>query len=692
MAQPRVPENILMYVIRAGIVLILLTPFVVSPLTIFPYVVGKALYSRSLIEIVFVSWVLLCLFNPSWRPPRSRILALLAAALGVAVLSAGFGASVQRSFWSSYERMQGVIDQAHWLALAVVLVSVLRTGRDWRILLNLNLIAGMAMALMAVTEYYGYPWPYTLPINKLLPTPRVTATFGNPGFLGMYLGVNVTIALGFLARSFVPAARPGKSPAPAREERGKLSNRSNPPRQTRSARLPVRWAGRCFWGATALIGLWALTLTASRGPFLGFISGLAVLATLYVFLARTRTVRLVAAGSVGLLGLAAIFLLVLLFSPAVSLFDAQHSNPLLSRFNYEWLGTVGERLSVWEVGIEGFVENPWLGWGPGNYVAIWGRHGLGSITSVMGGYGHSSGAMTGVYDHSHNRLIEELATKGVFGLLVHLAIWGAAFHIVLRAAGGMDPRERVPVLFAGAALVGYFMQSMVTPEMAVGSLQIVLLLAFVAHLETPGSEPASGQEGGQARQPASSFTGKLAWNRIVPRASAALAWTPAIPRNGIAKRPRQWLPFANLTGSRVARVSLAAGTVVLAGAGLLANKAIYSSAQAVNSAYIGAEDPAASPRQIRIDFERAINGFQPLANYPRRILFRYAAERWEPLRAQNRAESMQLLAMVNAEAAAAVESEPGNWRIRATLIRFYDAVAVTDPEEYRNVPKGNRGS
>ena len=692
MAQPRVPENILMYVIRAGIVLILLTPFVVSPRTIFPYVVGKALYSRSLIEIVFVSWVLLCLFNPSWRPPRSRILVLLAAAVGVAVLSAGLGASVQRSFWSNYERMQGVIDQAHWFALAVVLVSVLRTGRDWRILLNLNLIAGMAMALMAVTEYYGYPWPYTLSINKVLPTPRVTATFGNPGFLGMYLGVNVTIALGFLARSFVPAAHPSKAPAPAREGRGKPSNRNNPPRQTRSARLPMRWAGRCFWGATALIGLWALTLTASRGPFLGFISGLAILATLYVFLARTRTARLVAAGSVGLLGLATIFLLVLLFSPAVSLFDARHANPLLSRFNYEWLGTVGERLLVWEVGIEGFIENPWLGWGPGNYVAIWGRHGPGSITTVMGGYEHSSGAMTGVYDHSHNRLIEELATKGVSGLLVHLALWGAALHIVLRAAGGMDSRERVPVLFAGAALVGYFMQSMVMPEMAVGSLQIILLLAFVAHLETAGSNPGPGQ-GGRVRQPASSFTGKLVWNRIVPRPSAALAGTPAIPRNGIAMRPRRRTPFARLAGSRGARVSLAAGTIVLAGgAGLLVNKAIYSSAQAVNSAYTSAAGPADSPSRTRSHFKRAIDGFQPLANYPRRILFRYAAEHWKPLRAQNRADAMQLLAMVNAEASAAVESEPGNWRIRTALIRFYRAVAVTDPEEYRKVAKDDRSS
>ena len=679
MALPRVPDNVLIYVIRVGVALILLTPFVISPRTIFPFVVGKALYSRSLIEIVFAAWVLLCLFNPSWRPPRSRILVLLAAALGVATLSAGFGASVQRSFWSNYERMQGVVDQAHWFALAVVLVSVLRTGRDWRILLSLNLAVGMAMALMAVAEYYRHPWIYLI---YWPPATRVTTTLGNSSFLGAYLGVNVTIALGFLIRSFVPVVHPGKASAPAGEEHGERSNRRHPPRQPRSVRFSMLWAGRCFWGAAALLGLWALTLTASRGPFLGLVSGLAALATLYVFLARTRAVRLAAAGSVGLLGIVATLLLVLSFSPAVSLVDAWNVNPLLGRLaDDQSLDTIRERLSTWRVGIKGFLDSPMLGWGPENYIAIWGRHGSSEFISIM----------TGLYDHSHNKLIEELATKGLPGLLVHLAIWGAAFHIVLRAARDMDPRERVPVLFAGAALMGYFVQSMTAPDMAVGSLQLILLLAFAAYLETAGSSPtqAAPGEGGQARPPASSPTGDLVWNDTISRPSPALVEAPAIPRNGIARRSRRWSPLASLVGSLGARVSLAAGTIVLAGGGLFANKAIYSSAQAVHGAYVSAANPVDLPDRTRIQFERAIDGFQPLAGYPRRILFRYAAERWKDLRARNRTEARRLLAMVDAEAAAAVESEPGNWRIRTALIRFYEAVAITDPE-YRNVAKRYR--
>ena len=65
--------------IYLGIALLLLTPFVVSPGTVFPLGLGKALWSRTLIEIVFALWAVLALASPVWRPPRSWVLALLGA-------------------------------------------------------------------------------------------------------------------------------------------------------------------------------------------------------------------------------------------------------------------------------------------------------------------------------------------------------------------------------------------------------------------------------------------------------------------------------------------------------------------------------------------------------------------------------------------------------------------------------------
>ena len=121
-------EHLLRFGVLAGVVLLLFTPFVVTTGTIFPFVVGKALWARTIIEIVFALWVALALTNPTYRPPRTWMLVLLAAGLAVSLLASLFGASLQRSLWSNYERMQGTIDLAHWFALAVILGSVLRSA------------------------------------------------------------------------------------------------------------------------------------------------------------------------------------------------------------------------------------------------------------------------------------------------------------------------------------------------------------------------------------------------------------------------------------------------------------------------------------------------------------------------------------------------------------------------------------
>ena len=138
-ARRRASPDRLEKALRAGIFcaagLLLLTPFVYAPGALEPLSVGKALWSRCLIEIVFALWALLALLRPDYRPPRSWLLLLMAAGLGVALLAAGAGESMQRSLWSDYGRMQGLVDQAHWCALTLALASLLRRPGEWRALL-----------------------------------------------------------------------------------------------------------------------------------------------------------------------------------------------------------------------------------------------------------------------------------------------------------------------------------------------------------------------------------------------------------------------------------------------------------------------------------------------------------------------------------------------------------------------------
>ena len=70
------------------------------------------------------------------------------------------GVSAQRSLWSTYERMQGVVDLAHWFALAVVLASMFRAASEWRALLTFNLAMSLAIACLVIARHYQLDVPF----------------------------------------------------------------------------------------------------------------------------------------------------------------------------------------------------------------------------------------------------------------------------------------------------------------------------------------------------------------------------------------------------------------------------------------------------------------------------------------------------------------------------------------------------
>ena len=103
----------LLWAIRFGLLALLLTPLIVSPSTAFPFIVGKALFARTVIEIVLALWLMLLIRRPEYRPVASTLVVLFGLFLLGALISGLFGVSPQRSIWSNYQRMTGVFDLAH---------------------------------------------------------------------------------------------------------------------------------------------------------------------------------------------------------------------------------------------------------------------------------------------------------------------------------------------------------------------------------------------------------------------------------------------------------------------------------------------------------------------------------------------------------------------------------------------------
>ena len=632
-------ERAALGVIWAGIGSILLIPFAVSgetaffplvvndhavlfPPTIFPYLVGKTLLFRCIVEVVFVAWTILAVLNPAYRPPSSLLLGLLAVALGVALVSALLGVSIVRSLFSTYERLGGVLEQVHWFAFTVVLVSVVRVAQ-WRVLLKANLVVGMVIALWAVGQHLDVEallWEWSKEGYG-----RITATLGNPIHLGAYVLVNSLVAAGFFMESFAKAAS--------------TSITGEGVRAGISGAAP--WCSTFFWGSCAMLGAWVVSLTAARSAFLGLIAGFAAVAVLFAYLERGR-VRLAVGTAAGLLAATAVAfaLLVATFEPVPDSQRARSANPLIDRTLAFSKRTVETRLSAWDAAAKGFFERPVFGWGPENYVVVLGRHG-----SAMG-------AEMRIHDNAHGRLAEELATKGALGVISYLAVWAGLLIVGLRAARRMGRRERIALVFAGGALVGYFAQALVSPEVVTGTLQFTLLLAFVAVASLGVGEP----------EPPSFWPTKLVAT-ICNRFGLTL---------GRVKRP-------------VLGVAAVVISVALAGLGLWANKAAFSSAS-VGALAIRSSEPSlgVAPHRTREFFAEAIDAFEPMANQFRLFLFQYTRNRWRFLRTQHREEAARLLTLVDAEAPAAARQERENWEVPMTLAQMYVEVSATNPD-YRAV-------
>ena len=190
---------------RAGLIFLLLVPLVITPQTLSPFLLGKALYARALIEIITALWIFGLLWKVAPRPPRSWVLLAFAAYVIIATVSAFWGVSFTRSIWSTYVRMTGVWDLFHWLLLVAVASAVIGSLKDWRTIINCNLGVALFLCLLALAQSAGFSTQC-----------RVTAALGHPSYLAAILVVTTTLAVGLLVQSFLRAeAKAGASPSAA---------------------------------------------------------------------------------------------------------------------------------------------------------------------------------------------------------------------------------------------------------------------------------------------------------------------------------------------------------------------------------------------------------------------------------------------------------------------------------------------
>ncbi len=396
-------------------------PLIVTDSLFFPFITGKNFTFRILVEIAFVSWGLLALYDPKYRPKFSWVATGFAALLVVMLFANSLGEYPLKSFWSNFERMDGYVTLVHVFLYLLVLGSTLTTVKVWHWFFNTTLLAASILSLYAFGQLSG---AYQINQGGV----RVDGTLGNAAYMAVYMLFHIFIAL-YMAT------------------------------QAKSV------YAKSAYGFLAAVFFYLLVQTATRGTMIGLVGGL-VLAGAYIalFSANAHKTRRFALG-----GLVALIIMV---SGFVAAKDTSFvtENPILNRIASISLEDGSTRFQIWGMAFEGVKERPILGWGQGNFNYVFNKY-----------YQPELYAQEPWFDRVHNIVMDWLIAGGVLGLLAYAAIFiGALFHIVIRPRLYKD--ESFTVVEQGlllGLLAAYFIHNTFVFDNIVSYIFFGTILAFI---------------------------------------------------------------------------------------------------------------------------------------------------------------------------------------------------------------------
>ena len=360
------PEKIAQKFVTWGVFLIPFIPIIVAYSFFFPFITGKNFAFRIIVELLFGGWLILILYNRSYRPRFSWLLGSIIAFVGIIAVADIFGENPLKSIWSNFERMEGLVTLVHLLLYFIVAGTVLNTEKLWNRFLNTSVGVSVFLGFFGLLQLAGF-----LKINQS--NVRLDATFGNATYLAIYMLFSVFITAFLLLRW--------------------------------SGKSTVKWV----YGAIIFLQIFIIYYTATRGSILGLLGGILLSALLIViFEKREKILRKVSLG---------IIVAVLIIGGGFFLIkDSQFvkNSEVLARFSSISISenTVNARFLVWNTAIKGIKERPILGWGQENFNFVFNKY-----------YDPRMYAQEQWFDRVHNVVFDWLIAGGVLGFVAYASMF-----------------------------------------------------------------------------------------------------------------------------------------------------------------------------------------------------------------------------------------------------------------------------
>lgn len=408
--------------IKIGLYAILFTPLVVFQGMFFPFISGKNFIFRIIVEIIFAFLVVLALRDKSYLPKRSWIFYFVLASTAVLVLSTVFGVDASRSFWSNFERMEGLLGHLHLFMYFLILVGVNRNEKDWWRFFHVSFIASLIVGGYAIFQLAG--------VNEIHQGgTRIDATLGNATYLAVYMLFHVFLALYYFLKS-----------------------------------RKISW--RILYTAVFLFDAFLIYQTATRGAVLGLFGGLFLSVLIFSFSAGDKKWRKFSYGAIGLM----VALAVIFYFAGDSKF-IKESQTLARVRNISIASDDAQaRFHIWSMSLNAFRERPILGWGPENFAVVFSKY-----------FDPRLWSREPWFDRAHNAVFDWLIQGGILGLIAYLGIFASsAWLLFKRFFEGKISNIELSV-FVGF-LAGYFFQNLFVFDQLTSYILILAIFAYINFL------------------------------------------------------------------------------------------------------------------------------------------------------------------------------------------------------------------
>src|SRR3989338_267112 len=363
----------------------------------FPFIAGKNFFFRIVVEILFGLWATAAIFDKKYRPHTSPIFWAVLATVGVLTLSTIFGENPYRSFWSNYERMEGLVAHLHLLAYFIILISVFKNETDWRRFFYSSIAVSFIITAYSYLQFMG-----KLEIHQS--SDRLDATLGNATYLAIFLIFNICLAVYYLLKE------------------------------------------RRIWARSLLIFALVMEvpiffLTATRGAILGLIGSAVLFSILMALLEGSRRSKILAGGIISVV----LTLLGIFF--ALRNTDFINKNYVLKRFSDISLKeqTVKSRFTIWGMAFEGFKEHPIFGWGTENFNLVFNKY-----------YKPQLWPQEPWFDRAHNVIFDWLIHGGILGLLAYLGAFILGLYTLWKKQSDKLAKAVFTALFAAYFFHNFF--------------------------------------------------------------------------------------------------------------------------------------------------------------------------------------------------------------------------------------------